>query len=70
MRDAYAQLKEQLGNSSSKFSFEYLRDNADLICIKIMQSLVGIGNYAGFYDIFRSHFYTYQQNLYLLKREQ
>lgn len=59
MKEAYAQLKQSLGISSSRTTIEEKRDNADLIMIKILQMYIANGSAQGFIENYRSHFYTF-----------
>jgi len=63
MKEAYQQLKQSLGNSASRFSFEERRDNADLIILKILLTFLVLGNHASFYEHFRAHYFVFQSRL-------
>jgi len=70
MKEAYNQLRLSIGNSGVRTSYEEKRENSDLMAIKICQMLISSGNYQGFLEMFRSHFYTYQTKISLLRKEQ
>jgi hypothetical protein len=59
MKEAYNQLKQSMGISSSRTTLEEKRDNADLIMIKILQMYIANGNPQGFIENYRSHFFTF-----------
>lgn len=59
MKDSYNQLRQLVGTSGVKNSFDEKRNNADLMAIKICQMLISNGNHQHFLDMYRQHFYTY-----------
>lgn len=70
MREGYNQLKQSVGNSGVRTSYEEKRENADLMAIKICQSLIVSGNHQAFLEMYRAHLYTYQTKINLLRKEQ
>jgi hypothetical protein len=72
LKEAYVQLRQSVGNSGARTSFEEKRENADLISLKICQMMLQHGNYAGLLEQFRAHFYSFQSapRLSTLKKEQ
>ncbi|CDW91723.1 UNKNOWN [Stylonychia lemnae] len=70
MKEGYVQLRQSIGNSGVRTSYEEKRENADLITIKICQMLISNGSHAGFIEMYRQHLYTYQTKINLLRKEQ
>jgi hypothetical protein len=69
LKAAYTQLRQSIGNSGARTSFEEKRENADLISLKICQYSLQHANYSGFLEQFRLHFYTFQTKIANLPRE-
>ena len=70
MKDGYLQLKSTLQSQGNRLTFDEKRENADLIMIKILQLYIANVNPQGFIESFKQHFYSFQQKLNGLKKEQ
>jgi hypothetical protein len=70
MKDSYIQLRQSIGNSGARTSYDEKRENADLITIRILQQLISNGQYNAFMETFRSHFYSFQTKVSILRKEQ
>ena len=62
MKEAYDCLRGSSTQLLAKSSIDEKRDNADLICLQILQFLLDMKNYEGFIKQYRAHFHAYKSS--------
>jgi predicted PolB exonuclease-like 3'-5' exonuclease len=60
LKEAYDGLRSTSAQHIAKSIIDEKRENADLICLQILQYLLDMKNYDGFIKMYRSHFHAYK----------